>query len=267
MEYRILGPLEVIAEGEEVPLGPKPRALLAVLLLHPNEVVSSSRLADELWGESHPASAPKLVQLYVSQLRKVLGNAVVTRSPGYLIRVETDELDASRFQVLLAEARAAAGRAPVDASELYADALDLWRGRALADVVFESFASNEAEALDAVQLTALEERFDVELALGRSRELIPELEGVVAAQPLRERPRAQLMLALYRSGRRADALALYRETRRFLIDELGLEPGEELRALERAMLQDDSALVAPIDGRKSDRSRTALPAGATAPHR
>jgi ABC-type transport system substrate-binding protein/DNA-binding SARP family transcriptional activator len=260
VQYRILGPLEVIADGEPIALGPKPRALLAVLLLHPNEVVSVDRLADELWGERQPVSAAKLVQLHVSQLRKALADSIVTRPPGYLIHVETDELDVTRFQRLVAEARAAAGQRPAEAAELYTRALALWRGRALADVAFESFAANEAEALDAMRLTVLEERFDVELALGRDRELVPELEGFVAAQPLRERPRAQLMVALYRSGRRADALELYRETRRLMIDQLGLEPGEELKGLERAMLQDAPELRSPTNGGRRDGGNSAAAA-------
>ena len=264
VEYRILGPLEVFRSGEAVVLGPKARGLLAVMLLQPNEVVSMDRLADELWGERQPASAAKLVQLYASQVRKAVGDALVTRSPGYLLKVETDELDATRFRLLLSQARAAAEQAPAEARELYSAALDLWRGRVLADVAFESFAANEAEALDTMRPAALEERFDVELALGRSRELVPELEELVAAQPLRERPRAQLMLALYRSGRRADALALYRETRRFMIDELGLEPGEEQRELERAILQNDSALADSSNGHPDEATRDEHSIAATA---
>jgi DNA-binding SARP family transcriptional activator/sugar lactone lactonase YvrE len=246
MEYRILGSVEVLREGASVPLGgAKPRALLAVLLLHPNEVVSAARLVDELWGERPPMSAGKIVQQYVSQLRKAVGSALVTRAPGYLIQVETDEIDASRFQQLLAEARSVAAGQPAEAAPLYAAALALWRGLALTGLEVAGFARNEADRLDGLRVAALEERFAVELALGRAGELVPELEALVASEPLRERPRGQLMLALSRSGRRAEALELYRQTRRLMVDELGLEPGEALRDLERRILQDDPSAVAP----------------------
>ena len=254
MEYRILGPVELAADGVVIPLGPKLRTLLAVLLLHPNHVVSATRLADELWGGEQPASAPKLVQLYVSQLRKLLGDALVTRAPGYLVAVAEDELDAARFERLVVEARSVAGESAVLAASSFEAALSLWRGPALADVECAGFARNEADRLDALRVAALEEWFEVELGRGRASELVPDLQALVAAEPLRERPRAQLMLALHRSGRRADALEVYRQTRRLMVDELGLEPSEELRALERTILEDDPGLR-PQRARERLRSR------------
>jgi len=208
LEYRILGPVELAADGVVIPVGPKQRTLLAVLLLHPNHVISATRLADELWGVEQPASAAKLVQLYVSQLRKLLGDALVTRAPGYLIVVAEDELDAARFERLVVEARSAVGESAAEAASRFEAALSLWRGPALADVECAGFARNEADRLDALRVTALEEWFDVELGRGRASELVPDLQALVAAEPLRERPRAQLMLALHRSGRANRGLGL-----------------------------------------------------------
>ena len=242
MEYRILGPVELSADGVVIPLGPKLRTLLAVLLLHPNHVVSATRLADELWGGEQPASATKLVQLYVSQLRKLLGDALVTRAPGYLVAVAEDELDAASFERLVVDARSAVSESADEAASRFEAALSLWRGPALADVECAGFARNEADRLDALRVATLEEWFDVELGRGRASELVPDLQALVAAEPLRERPRAQLMLALHRSGRRADALEVYRQTRRLMVDELGLEPSEELRTLERTILEGDPGL-------------------------
>jgi DNA-binding SARP family transcriptional activator len=246
VEFRILGPLEV-ADGYGGAISidaPKQRVLLSVLLLHPNEVVSSERLIDELWGERSPATAIKLVQTYVSQLRKTIGpDAIATRPPGYLLRVEEDALDAARFRRLAAEARrlASSGR-PERADALYREALGLWRGPPVADIVFESFARNEVDRLEEERLGTVVERIACELALGRNHELIPELEMLVGEYPLRERLRAQLMLALYRTGRQADALTAYQEARRVLVDELGIEPSQELQSLEHAILQHDPVL-------------------------
>jgi DNA-binding SARP family transcriptional activator len=264
VEYRILGPVELAADGVVIPLGPKLRTLLAVLLLHPNHVVSATRLADELWGGEQPASAPKLVQLYVSQLRKLLGDALVTRAPGYLVAVAEDELDAARFERLVVEARSAASESAAVAASSFEAALSLWRGPALADVECAGFARNEADRLDALRVATLEEWFDVELGRGRASELVPDLQALVAAEPLRERPRAQLMLALHRSGRRADALEVYRQTRRLMVDELGLEPSEELRTLERTILEGDRGLRRQRGGTDSglDGSEEAASAGA-----
>ena len=249
MELRILGPLEAVDdEGRSVGLGgPRVRAVLAQLLLRPNEVVSTDRLVDAVWGESPPPSAAGALQVHVHTLRKALGpDRIVTRAPGYVIRVDDGELDVLRFEHLVesAEERAAAGR-PREAHSLLVEALTLWRGPALADLAFEASVEREAERLEELRLVALERRLDAELALGRHGTLVPELESLVSAHPLRERFRAQLMLALYRSNRQADALAAYRSARDELVDALGIEPGAELRDLEQAILRQDDALAAP----------------------
>jgi predicted ATPase/DNA-binding SARP family transcriptional activator len=247
VEFRILGPLEVVDGGEPVRLeASKQRALLGVLLLHANEAVSSERLIDELWGERPPATAAKVVQTYVSQLRKTIGrDAIATRPPGYLLRVEEDALDAARFRRLADEARrlASSGQ-PERADALYREALALWRGPPLADIVFESFAGNEVDWLEEERLAAVMARIDCELALGHQHELIAELEMHVRQYPLRERLRAQLMLALYRAGRQADALAAYQAARQTLVDELGVEPSPELRELQASILRQDASLSA-----------------------
>jgi len=214
-----------------VPLGgPRPRALLAQLLLAPNAVVSTDRLIDGIWGETPPASAPNALQVHVHALRNAIGaDRIVTRPPGYLVRVEPDELDVDRFERLVAahEPRAA---------------LMLWRGPALADIAHEPFAQPEVARLEEARLTALETRVDLDLAEGRHATITPELESLVAAHPHRERLRAQQMLALYRSGRQADSLAAYRDARAAL-DELGLAPSAELRSLEQQILRQDPTLV------------------------
>jgi YVTN family beta-propeller protein len=248
MEFRILGPIEVTEAGRSVALGPaKQRALLAALLVHANEAVSTERLIDELWGEGPPAKAAKSVQVYVSQLRKALGDGrLETSGRGYLLHVPVGTLDAERFQTLLAEGREAlAGGEASRAAETLGAALALWRGPALSDVAYEPFAQAEIARLEELRLAALEERIEADLALGRHADLVAELEGLVRAEPLRERLRAQLMLALYRSGRQADALDVYQESRRVLVEELGLEPSRRLQELERAILTQDEALEAP----------------------
>jgi len=243
MEFRMLGPLEVEDEGRVLPLrGPRQRALLAALLVAANEVVSDARLLEELWGDEPPASGQTALRVRVSQLRKLLGATVLTRAPGYVLAIDPERIDASRFERLLDEGRALLRSDPEQAAETLRNALALWRGPALADLVAEPFARAEAARLDALRLAALEARIDAELALGRHAELVPELETLVREQPLRERLRGQLMLALYRSGRQADALAAYREERELLADELGIEPGPELRELEAAILRQDTAL-------------------------
>jgi DNA-binding SARP family transcriptional activator len=245
VEFRILGSLEVLEHGRPVPLGAgKQRALLALLLLHANEAVATDRLVDALW-ESPPATAAKAVHVYVSHLRKPLGTErLLTRAPGYLLRVEPDELDAARLERLLSEARASE---PARARELLREALELFRGPPLADLAYERFAQSEIARLEELRLAALEERLEAELALGLGRELVPELETLVAAEPLRERPRAQLMLALYRAGRQVEALEVYHDGRRALVEELGIEPGPALQQLQQAILNQDPALgaVAP----------------------
>jgi DNA-binding SARP family transcriptional activator len=245
MEFRILGPLEVAEGGRQVAIaGSKQRALLAILLLHPNAVVSRDRLIDELWGASPPETAPTALQIHVSQLRKSLGrDVIVTRAPGYMIRVEADELDLERFEQLVEEAR---GKDAAAAAETLREALRLWREPPLADLD-GSVALPERGQLEEQRLSALEHRIDAELELGLHGEQVPELEALVREEPLRERPRAQLMLALYRSGRQAEALDVYSKGRRLLADELGLEPGDELRRLERAILEHDPALAPTVE--------------------
>jgi DNA-binding SARP family transcriptional activator len=245
MEFRILGPLEVWDGGGEVSLGgPKPRALLAVLLLHPNEVVSADRLIDELWGEDSPERAAAALRVNVSRLRKALPQDVLTtRSPGYVVRVEREELDLDRFERLVDEGRGLHARGQAaDASERLREALSLWRGPALADFAYESFAQAAIARLEEIRLAAVELRIDADLVLGRHDELVGELEALVAEHPLRERLRRCLMTALYRSGRQAEALDAYQDARRALVDELGIDPSVELQELEGAILRQDPSL-------------------------
>jgi DNA-binding SARP family transcriptional activator/ABC-type branched-subunit amino acid transport system substrate-binding protein/DNA-binding beta-propeller fold protein YncE len=248
LEFRILGPLEVVEHDQLLALGgPKQRALLAILLLHRGEVVSTDRLSDELWGERPPASAAKTVQAYVSNLRRALGDGLlVTRGHGYLLRTARGQLDVDRFEALVDAGRTAfadgdAGRS----SERLREALALWRGPPLADFAYEPFAQAEAARLGEERLAALEDRIDADLALGRHATLVGELEALVHEHPLRERLQSQLMLALYRSGRQADALERYQQARRKLLDELGIEPGRELQELELAILNQDPELGGP----------------------
>jgi YVTN family beta-propeller protein len=248
LEFRILGPFEAFARGRplEVPAG-KQRALLALLLLRAGEVVSTDHLIDALWEERPPASALNSVHVYVSQLRKALGNGrLETRGQGYLLALEPAQLDLARFERLLAEGRAllAEGDATRAAETLRA-ALALWRGPPLSDFAFEPFAQGEIARLEELRLGAVEERIEADLALGRHDELVSELEALVRQHPLRERLCAQLMLALYRSGRQAEALAAYQQARKMLAEELGLEPGRRLQELERAILRQDPELDPP----------------------
>jgi len=244
VEFRILGPLEVLEDGHQVPLGgSKQRALLASLLLHANEVVSRDRLIDELWGASPPDTAPTALQVYVSQLRKALGrDLILTQPPGYLVRVSDGELDLHRFEQLVATARA---EEPAQTAPLLREGLALWRGAPLAELG-DSFARAERARLEEQRLAALEQRIQADLTLGRHAELVPELEGLVREHPLRERLRGQLMLALYRCGRQADALEVFRSGRRLLDEELGLKPDDELQRLEKAILNHDPSLESPV---------------------
>jgi DNA-binding SARP family transcriptional activator len=244
MDFRILGPLEVVADGQEVPLGgAKQRALLALLLLHPNRVVSRDRLIDELWETDPPETARTALQVHVSHLRKALGrDRIVTQAPGYLVRVEPDELDLERFDRLLGSVDR--GDSAV-AAEALREALALWRGPPLGGLD-GSFAQAERARLEEQRLHALEQRIDAELGLGLHARLVPELERLVRENPLREHLRAQLMLTLYRCGRQADALVVYRSGRRLLDEELGLEPDDELQRLERAILNHDPSLESPV---------------------
>jgi DNA-binding SARP family transcriptional activator len=250
MEFRILGPLEVLAGGRAVALGgSKQRALLALLVLHANETLTPDRLIDELWGDHPPATAAKTVQAHISRLRKALaagGGAVVTRAHGYELELDPGCLDAHRFERLLGDGRSAlaAGRPELALTTLQ-DALALWRGAALADLAYEPFAQGEIARLEDLRLVALEQLVEAKLALGRHAELVGQLETLIAQHPYRERLRAQLMLALYRSDRQADALQAYQNARRTLVEELGIEPGERLRLLERAILAHDPSLQLP----------------------
>jgi DNA-binding SARP family transcriptional activator len=237
-EFRLLGPLEAVVDGKPVHLAAaKPRALLALLLLNRNQVVSTDRLIDELWEDNPPATATKTLQVYVSQLRKELGpERLATRPPGYLVHVEEGELDLERFEQLTADARnrLADGDA-AGARDEFREALRLWRGAP------ESVAAR----LEELRLAAYEDSLHARLESGEAAGIIPELEQLVESHPLRDRPRELLMLALYRAGRQAEALELFRRTRARFVDELGIEPGPGLRDLEQAMLRQDSDLRLP----------------------
>ena len=239
LRFLLLGPLEVREDGREIRLGAgRQRALLALLLLHANERVSVDRLADELWEGNPPATAQKVVQGYISQLRRALPEDVIaTRGSAYELRASAT--DVVEFEKLVERA---AGEDPSTAARTLRAALELWRGRPLVDFEYESWAQAEAARLEELRLVALEERIDADLQLGQSARLVPELEPLVAAHPLRERLRAQLMLALYRVGRQADALDAFASGRRLLTDELGIEPGPELRELQRRILAQDPTL-------------------------
>jgi DNA-binding SARP family transcriptional activator len=248
LEFRILGSLEVRRERRPLALGSqKERALLAILLLDANRTVSRNRLIDELWGEKPPAKADKAIQTYVSRLRKVVPASILrTRSPGYVLDVEPEQLDLHRFERLVVEGQRALAEGRADLScALLREALALWRGPALAEFSSEPFARGDGARLEELRLSALETRFDAELALGHHADLIGELESLVARHPLREHVRGQLMLALYRSGRQAEALAAYQDARRRLVGELGIEPGRALRDLEGSILRHDQALEVP----------------------
>jgi len=252
MDYRILGPLDVLDEGRSIsPGGSKQRALLAVLLLHANETLSTDRLIDELWGESPPASAAKAVQVSISRLRKALAGGageagdgvVVTRESGYELKLDPERLDARRFERLVAEGRSAlAAGDPKRAVAAFEEALSLWRGEPLPELADAPFAQREIARLEDLRVAAQEQLIEAKLALGGHSEVIGQLEALIAEHPYRERLRAQLMLALYRSDRQADALQAYQDARRTLVEELGIEPGERLRELERAVLAQDPAL-------------------------
>jgi DNA-binding NarL/FixJ family response regulator/DNA-binding SARP family transcriptional activator len=251
VEYRILGPLEVVDDGTAVALGTvKERVVLAVLLLHANEVVSRERLIDELWGESPPPTARKAVNVYVSLLRKVLGRdgtePIETVAGGYRLVVDPGEFDGMRLKQLLRHAgeRADAGEHGV-AADLYEEALALWRDRTLAGLELESVGRHEIERWEELRLTALMNRIDCDLALGRHEQLIGELNLLVREHPLRERLRAQQILALYRAGRQAEALDAYQQARDVVVEELGIEPSPALQRLQKGILLQDPALELP----------------------
>lgn len=241
MDFRLLGSLEVAADGRTVELGRgRPRALLAILLLRANQVVPAERLIDDLWAGDAPPTAPKMVQMYVAELRKALADdALATVSPGYALRVRPDELDLDRFERLVEGARSSE---PAAAGGLLREALALWRGPALAEFAYEPWAQTEIARLEELRLTALEDRFDADLAAGRAQEIVGELDAVAREHPFRDRLSAQLMIALYRAGRQAEALQHYRNRRAALLEELGLEPSPLLQSLERAILTQDPSL-------------------------
>ena len=255
MDFHILGPLEALDGGQPVTLGgSKLRAVLALLLLHRGETLSSERLIDELWGEDPPATAAKTLQVHVSRLRKALASGagsdaadvVVTSAHGYTLEIDPEQLDADRFERLLNDGRSElAAHRPEQALAALEQALALWRGPALADLAYEAFAQAEIARLEDLRVAAMEQLIEAKLALGRHGEVVGQLETLVVEHPYRERLRAQLMLALYRSDRQADALQAYQDARRKLVEELGIEPGERLRELEGAILAHDESLAVP----------------------
>jgi DNA-binding SARP family transcriptional activator len=256
MRFQVLGPLEVETDDRAVMLGrPKERLLLALLLTRPNQVATVEALIRGLWGEQPPLTAARTLQSHVKRLRRVLepgrapgaaGEVLITREPGYLLRVAPGALDAARFEELTAQARRALDSGAVDgAASLLREALALWRGQAFEEFTNSDIVAAEADRLGELRLAALEDRVEADLRLGRHRELVAELERLVKEQPLRERLWAQLLLTLYRSGRQADALLAYQRARSVLVEELGIDPGAELRRLQAAVLAQDPGLDLP----------------------
>ena len=271
MEFRLLGPFEVWDGDQKVDIaGSKRRALLVLLVLRANEVVRSERLVDELWGERPPRNAAAALHNHVFRLRKALGSDTIARREwGYVLRAAPAETDLRRFEDLLVAGEPLPAR---ERSGKLAEALALWRGPPLADLVDEPALQRDIARLEELRLSTLERRIDADLEAGRNADLAAELEGLIAEHPLREHLRWQLILALYRGGRQAEALEVYRETRRVLTEELGLEPSPELRELERAILQHDPALrveprpatAEPATGGRTGRRRRGMFIGATA---
>ena len=264
LEFRVLGPLEVRRDGEVVPIpAPKQRALLGVLLLHANEPVAQSELIDLLWGDDPPPTARASLQNQIHAVRRLLGAEVLERRPGgYVVHVESGRLDLERFERLAAEARHAE---PHERAAKLREALACWRGPALVEFPSEPFAQHEIGRLEELRLAALEERIEADLELGRHAEAVAELEALVDQHPLRERLWEQLMIALYRTGRQADASAAYRRAREALTTQLGIEPGVELRDLQRAVLVQSPALDDADRqlGSTLERAAALLPRGAT----
>jgi YVTN family beta-propeller protein len=259
MEFRILGPLEIVDDERTLELrGPKQRALLTILLLHANQVVSQERLVEDVWGERRPETAATALHGYVSQLRKVLESTdgrderlLVTRAPGYELRLDPEQLDLTRFERLAAKGKQAlAAGAADEAAATLREALSLWRGPPFAEFSAAPFALVESLRLEELRVSATEDRIEADLALGKHGDLVAELETLVAEHPHRERLCGYLMLALYRSGRQAEALDAYQRTRRALVDDLGIEPGTMLQELERAILNHEPSLELPttVDG-------------------
>jgi peptide/nickel transport system substrate-binding protein len=273
LEIRLLGPVEVTLSERPLALGRrKQRALLALLALNANRVVSTDRLIDALWGERPPPTAPVALYGLISGLRKLLepeqAGMLVTKEPGYVLQLSAGQIDLGRFELLAAEGRSAlAADDSETASARLAEALQLWRGPALEDLAFLPFAQTEIGRLEELRLAVLEDRIEADLAEGRNGDLVPELESLVAEHPLRERFRGQLMVALYRAGRQADALAAYRVARSVLVDELGLEPSAELQTIERAILQHDPSLSARMPGGTDEAIARGRDGPAPAPER
>ena len=260
MDFQILGPLEVHDDRGEISIGGgKQRALLAFLLIHPNEPLATDRLIDELWGAEPPMTAAKAIQNHVSQLRRALGeDRLRTLAGGYALRVGPGEFDVDRFGQRVAAGRTAqAAGDPERASRLLHEALAMWRGPPLAEFTYEAFAGHEIDRLEELRLSALIERIDVDLALGRHTYVVGELETLVAQHPLQERLRGQLMLALYRCGRQAEAVQVYQDARRTLAAELGIEPDQALQRLEQSILTHDPAIEQPAA--RPSRSAAGVP--------
>ena len=266
MDFHLLGPLEVRDGDRPLRIGEgRQRSVLALLLLHHDEPVAVDRLIDELWGAQPPATAGKVLQNNVAQLRRALGDGdgemLRTLGRAYVLELDGGRLDVERFDDLAARGSAALDDDPERARALLGEALSLWRGPALADFAYEEFAQAQIAGLEERRLAALEDRIDADLALGRHDRLVGELEALVAEHPGRERLRGQLMLALYRGGRQGDALRTYQEGRQALADELGVEPGPRLHALEAAILRQDPELAPPPTAwaavRRRSRTRAA----------
>ena len=267
LEFRVLGPLEVLDGETRLPLGGRnQRALLTLLLLRANQPVSTERLVDQMWGEQPPRTATTSLQNSVAQLRKLLGAGFLqTRPGGYILELDRSQFDLARFEDLVREARSAENNRR---AELLHEALALWRGPAFADLELEDFLQQETNRLEDMRLNVLEDRIAADLELDRDGEVVAELELLVAQHPLRERLRAQLMLALYRSGRQADALAAYRDARLTLVEELGIEPGPELQELYGSILRQERSLVRaakPVIEDHYDEVIRALSAGRLVP--
>jgi DNA-binding SARP family transcriptional activator len=251
VEFRLLGPLEASERGRPVPLGgPKQRAVLAHLLIRANQVVSSDRLIDEIWGDEPPEAARNSLQSYVSRLRHALADPgrIEGRPPGYVLGVDPDELDALRFEALVDEGRRSLADEPSAALARFEEALALWRGPALADLADEPSLQGEIARLEEQRLAAIEDRIAAELAVGRHGEVVGELAALVERYPLRERLWGHLMLSLYRSGRQAEALEAFQRARRLLAEELGIDPSGELRQLQGRILRQDPSL--DLEGKK-----------------
>ena len=267
-EYRVLGPLEATVDGQPVALGPpRHRALLVLLLAHANQVVPSTRLIDELWGDDPAPSAANMLQGAVSQLRKALGkDAIETRGAGYAVRVEPERLDVHVFERLADAGSAALERRRYDeAAATLAEALGLWRGESLADLSGEPAIDQVGRRLEELRLTATERLLDAELGRGRHADVLPDIQALAREEPLRERPHGLLMLALYRCGRQAEALEAYRATRARLVEELGIEPGPALQELEQQILRQDAALIPADNLRPTDAVAPTAAAGPPEP--